>query len=124
MRVDLDQLHSVRARLVNRRLSEAYGSSDGSCLGPFMNSSKDFRLSSDGTLARNPGTQSTQRTAKSWADRLAYSIAGSELNAKTIQLHHLTRAGLIYLALGMRQEENKRDQAVPKGLKMPIIVDR
>ncbi|MET4790930.1 hypothetical protein ABIF64_003108 [Bradyrhizobium japonicum] len=59
-------------------------------------------------------------TPDPWTDRLAYSVARSELNAKTIQLYRLARAGLIYLALGMHQEENKRDRAGPKGLKMPM----
>ena len=59
-------------------------------------------------------------TPDPWTDRLAYSVAPSELNAKTIQLYRLARAGLIYLALGMHQEENKRDRAGPKGLKMPM----
>lgn len=59
-----------------------------------------------------------------WADRLAYSVARSELNAKTIQLYRLARAGLIYLALGMHQEEATRDRGAPKGLKMPMILDR
>jgi hypothetical protein len=58
--------------------------------------------------------------------RLAYSVARSELNAKTIQLYRLARSGLIYLALGMHQEEIKRDPSgrAPKGLEMSMIVDR
>ncbi|GLR89776.1 LA2681 family HEPN domain-containing protein [Bradyrhizobium iriomotense] len=59
-----------------------------------------------------------------WTDRLAYSVSRSELNAKTIQLYRMARAALIYLALGMHHEENKRDRTGPKGLKMPMSLDR
>lgn len=43
-----------------------------------------------------------------FADRLAYSIARDDLQAKTIHLYRLARAALIYLSLGMHREEERR----------------
>ena len=42
------------------------------------------------------------------SNRLAYSIARAELNAKTLRLLKLVRAAMIYLMLGMHREESRR----------------
>lgn len=43
-----------------------------------------------------------------FSNRLSYSIARSDLNAKALRLFRLVRAALVYLLLGMHREEERR----------------
>lgn len=55
-----------------------------------------------------------------FADRLAYSIARDDLQAKTIHLYRLVRAALIYLSLGMHREEERRRSDKAPSLVAPM----
>lgn len=58
-----------------------------------------------------------------FTDRLAYSIARDDLQAKTIHLYRLVRAALIYLSLGMHREEERRRKAhTVQGLIAPMTL--
>jgi hypothetical protein len=58
-----------------------------------------------------------------FTDRLAYSIARDDLQAKTIHLYRLARAALIYLSLGMHREEELRRRAhKAQGLIAPMTL--
>jgi hypothetical protein len=58
-----------------------------------------------------------------WADKLAYSVRREDFQAKALHVFRLARAGLIYLSLGMHQEELKRKASGPEGLAMPMLLD-
>jgi LA2681-like HEPN len=55
-----------------------------------------------------------------WTDRLAYSLSRREFEAKALKVFRLTRAGLVYLSLGMHAEERRRAGNKPKGKRMPM----
>jgi len=57
-----------------------------------------------------------------WSDRLACSISRSELKKKTLRLLKLSRAALIYLALGMHREERLRAKGQKQGLLAPVVL--
>ena len=57
-----------------------------------------------------------------FADRLAYSIARDDLQAKTIHLYRLARAALIYLSLGMHREEERRRADKASSLFAPMML--
>lgn len=52
-----------------------------------------------------------QRSDAMWTDRLAYSVSRRDFEAKTLRLLKLSRAGLIYLSLGMHRMEQVRQRA-------------
>jgi hypothetical protein len=61
----------------------------------------------------------------SWRDRLAYSVTRDELASKTLRVLKLTRAALIYLALAMHSEEQKRSaEKKTDKLVAPMFLDR
>jgi hypothetical protein len=63
-----------------------------------------------------------ERLADAWTDRLAYSVGRDDFGSKTLHVFRLARAGLIYLALGMHREEQKRAKTESKGFKMPMTL--
>lgn len=60
--------------------------------------------------------------AAPWNDRLAYSVARRDFEARTLRLLKLARAALIYVSLGMHAEEERRDKGVQR-LVMPMRLD-
>ena len=57
-----------------------------------------------------------------FVDTLAYSISRRDLEKKTLRLLQLSRAALIYLALGMHQEERQRKKRRGPGLVAPMFL--
>ena len=55
-------------------------------------------------------------------DDFAYTISRADLEARALNLLRLARAALIYLSLGMHQEERRR-AAAPAALQAPIHLD-
>ncbi|MEW8692238.1 MAG: LA2681 family HEPN domain-containing protein [Candidatus Thiodiazotropha endolucinida] len=56
-------------------------------------------------------------------DSLAYSVARGDLEAKSLRLLKLARAGLIYLSLAVHREEQLRAEQRGDGLVMPMELD-
>jgi tetratricopeptide (TPR) repeat protein len=58
-------------------------------------------------------------------DRLAYSLSRHDFQSKTLHVLRLARAALIYLSLGMDQEEARRmsEKGGKAGLQMPMTLD-
>jgi len=56
-------------------------------------------------------------------DSLAYSIKREDLEIKTLRLLNLSRASLIYLSMGMHQEEKQRERRNPSIDTMKIDYD-
>ena len=56
-------------------------------------------------------------------DTLAYSISRRSLEERTLRLLKLVRGALIYLALAMHREEQRRHAARSEGLVMPMHLD-
>ena len=57
-------------------------------------------------------------------DTLAYSVSRQSLDARTLRLLKTVRAALIYLALAMGREEERRGASRGKGPVLPIFLDR
>ena len=57
-------------------------------------------------------------------DTLAFSISRASLEERTLRLLKLVRGALIYLALGMHREEQRRHSARNEGVIMPMPLDR
>lgn len=64
-----------------------------------------------------------RRVSGPWNDRLAYSVQRPDFEAKTLRLLKLARAALIYVSLGMRVEESRRNRNKQGGLVMPMHLD-
>jgi len=65
-----------------------------------------------------------RESSDSWlTDRLAYSVRREDLKAKTLRLLKLSRAGLIYLSLGMNRVELRRKKAKGESLVVPMSLD-
>jgi LA2681-like HEPN len=60
------------------------------------------------------------RIVDSFADNLAHSILRTDFEAKTLRLLKLSRAALIYLSLGMHQEERQRAKERGDAFLMPM----
>lgn len=56
-------------------------------------------------------------------DSLAYSVTRGDLDAKSLRLLKLARAGLIYLSLAVHREEQLRAEQRGDGLVMPMELD-
>jgi hypothetical protein len=58
-------------------------------------------------------------------DRLAYSLARDDFTKKTLRVLKLGRAAMIYLALGMEQEEARRNAAKGESdkISVPMFLD-
>lgn len=56
-------------------------------------------------------------------DTLPYSISRKSLEERTLRLLKLVREALIYLALAMHREEQRRHAARGEGLTMPMLLD-
>jgi tetratricopeptide (TPR) repeat protein len=61
------------------------------------------------------GVARTQEGVIGRTDDLAYSILDQDLSIKTLRVLKLARAALIYLSLGMHQEERRKNAAEKKG---------
>lgn len=59
-----------------------------------------------------------------FTDTLAYSVTRADLEKQTLHLLKLARAALIYLALGMHREEQRRDAKKPAKLRGSMELDR
>ncbi len=64
----------------------------------------------------------SRKTGDPFHDTLAYAIARTDLERRTLRLFQLVRAGLIYLLLGMHREELSRRKG-KAGLTAPMILD-
>jgi hypothetical protein len=62
--------------------------------------------------------------ADPFLDTLAYSISRQSLEDRTLRLLKLVRAALIYLALAMHREEQRRRETRGDGLLMSMPLDR
>jgi hypothetical protein len=56
-------------------------------------------------------------------DALAFSLRRRDFEAKALRLIKMVRAALVYLSLAIHREEQRRAQARPQGLILPMYVD-
>lgn len=61
--------------------------------------------------------------AQAWKDQLAYSITIEDFQNKALRLMKLARAALIYLSLGMHQEEQRRYDGKDPDKIFPVKLD-
>ena len=60
---------------------------------------------------------------QAWKDQLAYSVTIEDLENKALRLMKLARAAIIYLCLGMHQEENRRYEGKDTAQIFPMKLD-
>ncbi len=60
---------------------------------------------------------------QAWEDQLAYPITRQDFDNKTLRLMKLVRAALIYLCLGMRCEEQRRQEARDPNTIFPVKLE-
>jgi hypothetical protein len=65
----------------------------------------------------------SEASADMFTDTLAFSISREQLEHRTLHVMRLAREALIYLSLGMHEEERRRERLDPsKGLVMPMVL--
>jgi len=70
-----------------------------------------------------PQSGDAESPALGRTDRLAYSVQRRDFEAKTLRLLRLSRAGLIYLSLGMHREEGRRGKERGETRVVPMSLD-